>query len=121
MEYKLSEQYKKHLLMIAECHLKRQLISLMEIYIDYGRPKNMSPKRVLRKRTYRELIKDEIIKSGYMVEKVIRYTKDDIMVNRQIAKVFLNSIDEVNYVISLFGKTNQTTTGTCLPDFLIND
>jgi len=121
MEYKLSEQYKKHLLMIAECHLKRQLISLMEIYNDYGRPKNMSPKRVLRKRTCRELIKNEIIKSGYMVEKVIRYTEDDIMVNRQIAKAFLNSIDELNYIISLFGKINKTTTGTCLPDFLIND
>ncbi len=81
----------------------------------------MSPKRVLRKKACRELIKDEIIKSGYIVEKVIRYTKDDIMVNRQIAKAFLNSIDEVNYVISLFGNSNQTITGTCLPDFLIND
>jgi hypothetical protein len=102
MEQKVSEQYLKNIQMIFECRGK--LVSLTEIYNDYGRPKNLSPKRIIRMREYKELIDYQIKKTGYSIDKVIKYTQDDILVDRRIAIRYLENIDIKNFVRSMYTK-----------------
>jgi hypothetical protein len=102
MELKNLEKYLRCLEKIKGCAENGQLISLEEIYSNYGRPKNLSPRRVLGNRRYRGLIMYEIEQSGYEVEKVICFTKTDVMANWKIASVYLHGIDEKDYVVSLF-------------------
>jgi hypothetical protein len=101
MKQEFTPQYLEHIQEINECTENGRLISLLKIYDDYGRPKYKSPKRVLCSRTSNGLIEYEIEKSGYQVEKVIQFTKDDVLVCEGIALSYLNHIDVKNYVIAI--------------------
>jgi hypothetical protein len=104
--------------MIIECD--GTLISLTKIYEDYARPKCKSPKRVIRYRNYMEQIEYEIIQSGYLVDKVIQYTPDGILVNGRIAMSYLNLLDVKSYFHFYFGSNGILKTGNSSLDSFFN-
>lgn len=75
---------------------KSELINLTDIYGDYGRPKCLSPKRILHSRIGKQLIQSEIDKNELQIEKVIRYQGQTVFGNYSLAIHYLQSIDAFN-------------------------
>lgn len=100
MENKISENYQKNMQRIIESD---GLLSMGKIYEDYGRPKYKSPKRYMSYKRNKEQVEYAIKESGYEVEKVIKYTPDDILVNGPIAMLYLNQLDVKSYFHYYFG------------------
>lgn len=107
MDNKISENYQKNMQRIIESD--GSLISMNRIYEDYGRPKYKSPKRIMSYKRTKEQVEYAIKESGYEVEKVIKYTPDDILVNGPIAMLYLNQLDVKSYFHYYFGDNGLLT------------
>jgi|WetSurMetagenome_2_1015567.scaffolds.fasta_scaffold1495510_1 hypothetical protein len=108
MESKISEKYQKSMRTIIESD---GLISLSRIYEDYGRPKCKSPRRVFSYKNTKQQVEYAINESGYMIEKVIQYTPDDILVCGILAMMYLNQLDVKSYFHYYFGDNSIFKTG----------
>jgi hypothetical protein len=95
----LSKQFLSHLKRFIECQEKGELISLYEVYVDYGEPKFRSPRRLLRYRQLRNLAKYLIEKNDYNIEKVVKYSGKEIYVCYDLAMSYLMNLDITNYLI----------------------
>lgn len=73
------------------------LINLTQIYLLYGKPFNLSPRRQLNQKNFKNLIEDEITKKSFMVESVIQFFSCGIHVNEPVAKFYLQKIDPLNF------------------------
>jgi hypothetical protein len=98
MKNDYEKQYSNNLLMILRSQTEGTLVNLTLIYDSYGRPRNKSPRRVIRNKSCSELIRDEIMKVDYRVEEVIRFVGNHILANSIVAFIFLKSIDQKSYV-----------------------
>lgn len=117
MRTEFTRQYQKCIDIISENKKEGKLISLMSIYNDYKRPRYLSPRRVIRYRQLRELIKYLIIKSDYRVEEVIRFSKGEVYGNADVALEYLNLIDVKNYVRALLLLKQDNSPGSILNTF----
>jgi hypothetical protein len=99
MKDSLSDQFSNHMKRFIESQDKGELISLYEVYVDYGEPKFLSPRRLLRYRQLRNLAKYLIEKNDYNIEKVIKYSGKDVYVCCDLAMSYLMSLDITNYLI----------------------
>ena len=107
MKNDYQSKYLSNLLMILKSQNEGKLVNLTLIYDSYGRPKNMSPRRVIRNKSCNELIRDEIMNAGYCVEEVIRFVDNHILANSIVALIYLKSIDEKSYVRAMLKLDNQ--------------
>jgi hypothetical protein len=101
MSSELTKQYMDYIGIIAECKEHRELLSLTSIYDSYKRPRCKSPRRVIRHRELSGLIEYLIIESNYRVEEVIKFTKENVYVNWEVALAYLNCVDIRNYIRAL--------------------
>jgi hypothetical protein len=95
----LSEQFSNHMKRFIESQDKGELISLYEVYVDYGKPKFLSPRRLLRHRQLRNLAKYLIEKNDYNIERVIKYSGKDVYACSDLAMSYLMNLDITNYLI----------------------
>ena len=75
------------------------LISLYEVYEDYGKPKFNSPRRGFHGRLLRNLTAYILEKNNYEFVKVIQYRGKDIYVCSDLAIAYLNDLDIKSYLI----------------------
>jgi hypothetical protein len=91
-------QYLKNLLMIFNRWKEGQLINLTLIYDSYGRPKNKSPRRVIKNKWCTDIIWNELRNAGYNNENVIKYVDNHFLTNAKIAIAYMQFIDQKSYV-----------------------
>lgn len=106
MDYKFQLKYALNALLCLVCLELGELINITKIYNDFGRPKNLSPQKLLNSRSYMVLVGDQILKSNNEKEKVIKYQGKDIYVDGVIALTYLKDLD--NY-FSLNQSSNNST------------
>lgn len=99
MKPELSDQYMRHLQRFSELQKKGNLISLLEVYEDYGKPKFYSPRRRFQGRQLRNLTGYILKYNNYEIEKVIQYRGQDIYACSDLAIAYLNNLDIKNYMI----------------------
>jgi hypothetical protein len=99
MKDRISDQFTNHMKRFIETQDKGELISLYEVYRDYGKPKFLSPRRLLRHRQLRNLAKYLIEKNDYNIEKVIKYSGKDVYACYDLAMSYLMNLDITNYII----------------------
>ena len=98
MKNNYEKQYANNLLMILRSQADGTLVNLTLIYESYGRPRNKSPRRVIKNKSCSELIREEIMKADYQVEEVLKFVDNHILANSIVAFIYLKSIDEKSYV-----------------------
>jgi hypothetical protein len=101
MKTDLSKQYMTHISKINDGYKNGRLISLMDIYKDYGRPPHHSPERVMGYKTFSQIIQREMLKAGMNGDKVIRFQDGDVLVNSEIAYAYIGRLDINNHVIMM--------------------
>ena len=90
------EKFLFYLSMITKKSDDNELINLTELYEDFGRPKYLSPKRILHSRTGKQMIQLEIDNNDMQIENVIRYQGQNVYGNYYLAIHYLISIDAFN-------------------------
>lgn len=120
MKNNYEKQYSENLRMILRSQTESTLVNLSLIYDSYGRPRNKSPRRVIKTKSCSELIRHEIMKVDYRVEEVIRFVDNHILANIIVAFVYLKSIDEKSYVRAMLRLDREDSRVDCLRDKISN-
>ena len=71
MDYKFQLKYAHNALLCLVCLELGELINITRIYNDFGRPKNLSPQKLLNSQSYMVLVGDQILKSNNEKKKVL--------------------------------------------------
>lgn len=99
MKYKLSNQFLSHIKRFIQRQDRGEMINITEVYEDYGKPKFLSPRKLLRYRPLRMLAEFLIKNNNYEIEKVIIYKGKDVYVCYDLAMSYLTNLDPSNYII----------------------
>jgi hypothetical protein len=95
MIYKFHFKYWKISRMCWEYMGNDELLNITDIYNDFGNPKNLSPRRFLKTRVYKDLLSEKILEANYEIEKVIKYCGKDIYADAMVAMLYLMHLNEV--------------------------